>query len=652
MKNRSTITEEIKRMQHLINFNVGSHSHDFLAEQNFDVSVGEVEDFFWTSKSAQLFNESVIKEIKLINEQDEKEGVDLNLDDGGESEVDDDISDLDDLDYEELYEFGLYYIDYIEKLTGEKLPLDLYSDMLEDEYEDEDEDESIDESFNNLNDLLLERCGKACRSNRRQKAARKIKNFFKKLKRFFRLKRRWRNFKGNVGDTVKDFNRWFRRTRTKLKRKFKTFRKDSARAIKRKIKNIKRALKRGIYLSWYRPGDTHDMVSTKEYKIKTPEDEWGEYVKSSIANKMVRKMNSRSQKNWESLIADEENLSFAVAAVEYFEETNRKTKWKNVIVGLDKETIINKLPDNDDNKPKEYPKKPINFPNTIDPGKLFIDNCSDIGNAPGLKTEVDNLVSKVQEALQDLNPPEGEFKAKLNAINLEASSSRFRNGKSGSCDASTKTWKQLSEERLKTVRDYIIERLKEIGVVVNTADGGMEENYNSDGENGDGSSGPHPGKVHPDDPSYRNANIKKIVDSGKEFWYAQSNDGTRANTLSGGGKLADGSSQLKKRQTMDRHEKKSDYDKYKYIRGKIVLILNTNEGGGKSKGDDDDKIHTIETTTTEYPITFYKPPRGGDVHLKIDLPKLKFALPKNVRYWLYSTQGGGGSGPSGCEWKK
>jgi hypothetical protein len=221
---------------------------------------------------------------------------------------------------------------------------------------------------------------------------------------------------------------------------------------------------------------------------------------------------------------------------------------------------------------------------------------------------------------------------------MEASSSRFRNGKSRStgCDASNLTWKQLSEKRLQNLRNYIINELATIGVKVN--DVAYSEDLNSDGTNGDGSSGPNPGYVHKNDPAYKNAKIKEKVDADEKVGYTISKDGKYSSIDSSGSRE-------------NAHPKKSDYEQYKYVRGQIYIIKNTNQLGGQGTTPEEDnpEVLIIQDETTEYPITFYTPPSGFDLRFKLKLPKIKLKTPRWVQ--LLGKGGGGGTGPSGCEWK-
>jgi hypothetical protein len=488
MKKRYNLNEELNRMKHLINFNVGDHSHDVLSEQNFattkdfDVEVGDVEDLFWTTKSAELFNESVVREAILINEQDEKEEVDINLDNSS-----DDLSDLDNSSDEDLQGFTLYFIDYIEKLTGEELPQELIADIVND-----DSDEEGDELNEN-------RAKRKRRARNRRERRRKIKSFFKyDLPNWFRKKlgkKARKKLIKKIGKPFKNFGEWLRSTRRKMKKKLKNFKGNR----KRFFKNLKKKLRRGlkINISTYKPGASEEMSSSQEYSVTTPEDNWDEYINNSKAAKlMVKKMDSDSIGEWEKLKKDEEYKVFAVAAVEYFQKTYKEKKWKEVTVGRDVNKVIEEIPNPDYVPPTEdvFPVEPVAFPLKTNPAQLFADNCTEVGEA--VKNEVALLKEKLISLMDEMEVPEGESKLKINAIYMEASSSRFRNGKSRStgCDASNLTWKQLSEKRLQNLRNYIINELATIGVKVN--DVAYSEDLNSDGTNGDGSSGPNPGYVH------------------------------------------------------------------------------------------------------------------------------------------------------------
>lgn len=621
MKKRYNLNEELNRMKHLINFNVGDHSHDVLSEQNFtttkdfDVEVGDVEDLFWTTKSAKLFNESIVREAILINEQDEKDEVDINLDKSEGNNLDDSFMDeiLVNVGEGEEESFLAYMVDYFEKLLGKKLNTDFLID------DSDEEGSELNERSRPKRKFKYTKLGKAIRKFFREMFQ---KSTYKKLKQ--KIGKGFKKVLGKDG-----FGGFLKNTFKKLGEKFKGLGKKTKRAFKDLGKKLRRGIK--INISTYKPGASEEMSSSQEYSVTTPEDNWDEYINDSKAAKlMVKKMDSDSLGEWEKLKKDEEYKVFAVAAVEYFQKTYKEKKWKEVTVGRDVNTVIEEIPNPDYVPPKEdvFPVEPVAFPVKTKPAQLFADNCTEVGEA--VKEEVELLKGRLIDIMDEMEVPEGESKLKINAIYMEASSSRFRNGKSEStgCDASKLTWKQLSEKRLQNLRNYIINELATIGVKVN--DVAYTEELNSDGTNGDGSSGPNPGYVHKSDPAFKK--------SGEGTPYTLSKDGRYKsidNTQS-----RDGA-----------HPKKSDYEQYKYVRGQIYIIKNTNKRGGQGSTPEEDnpEVLIIQDETTEYPITFYTPPSGFDLRFKLKLPKISLKTPRWVQ--LLGKGGGSGTGPSGCEWK-
>jgi hypothetical protein len=75
---------------------------------------------------------------------------------------------------------------------------------------------------------------------------------------------------------------------------------------------------------------------------------------------------------------------------------------------------------------------------------------------------------------------------KIQHIAIDASASKYRNtGK-----AEKYSFKELSQKRAEAARDYVIKKLAEKGKVVSPADVAIDV----EGDNGDGTSGPEPGK--------------------------------------------------------------------------------------------------------------------------------------------------------------
>jgi hypothetical protein len=600
-----TLNEELNRMKKLISFSVGDHSHDVLSEENINESV----PFLWTEKNALLFAESILQDKTLLKES---------------SDIDDSFIDeiIKNVDEGEEEAFFAYMVDYFEKLLGEKLDTDFLID-------DSDED------------------GTELNERRRYKKKFKYTDFGKAIRGFFRKlfqKSTYKKLKKKIGAGFKKvFGRdglggFLKKTFKGLGKKFKGLGKKTKSAFKNLGKKIRRLGKKGITINIYKPGATEEMSSSKEYAVNTPEDEWDEMINNSRSSKlMVKKMDSYSKEQWEILKKDEENKSFAVAAVEFFKRSNKKTKWKQITVGKDIEKVSEVIPnpDYEEKEPTKDPVEPIAFPLNGNPSQLFADNCTGVGDE--VKKQMSLLKEKLTSMMDEMEVPEGESKIKIDGLSFVASSSRFRNGKSSGCDASNLTWKQLSEKRLENLKNYIIDELSSIGVTINDFPGVYNESLNSDGSNGDGSSGPNPGYVHKSDPAYKNAKIKEKVDAGEKVGYTISKDGKYSSIDSSGSRE-------------NAHKTKSEYEKYKYVKGAIYLRFNEGgvEGGGELPDDENLEVITIETDTTNYPITFYKPPKSFYKNIKLKFPKIKWPSPG----WLPNIPPlGGGGGADGCEWK-
>jgi hypothetical protein len=141
---------------------------------------------------------------------------------------------------------------------------------------------------------------------------------------------------------------------------------------------------------------------------------------------------------------------------------------------------------------KTPPPPPITVPISLinvdkSGGDIFIDNKSDLTDTIKsiIDAQIENVKSEVEKVKAEMQNPNLVIKLKLNSLSIASSSSRFRNTE----EASNMTWEQLSRARSKNVTDYLYAQLKAIGVDVSAAEvtvGG--------GTNGDGTTGPNPGK--------------------------------------------------------------------------------------------------------------------------------------------------------------
>ena len=115
-----------------------------------------------------------------------------------------------------------------------------------------------------------------------------------------------------------------------------------------------------------------DKVSFDNYQVKTPEDQWSEYLNND--SEITSVMSSRSKGNWKKLKSDQDNLGYAVAVLERFNETNPTTKWERVVVNSETE-IINVVQQPEEPVEDSYPGIPVKFPKNLNPhAPFFKDN--------------------------------------------------------------------------------------------------------------------------------------------------------------------------------------------------------------------------------------------------------------------------------------
>ena len=176
------------------------------------------------------------------------------------------------------------------------------------------------------------------------------------------------------------------------------------------------------------------------------------------------------------------------------------------------------------------------------------------------------------------------------------SCSRFRNTNSR-CDASNLTFAQLGQNRLETAKQYIVQELGKIGIII---DDKTDFNFNAKGTNGDGSSGPNPpvGNKIPVDGTMNNLapESKRNVVNGK---------------------------------TIAPHRDKSEYDKYKYVRGTIGLVFNDSYEDITPPEPNDDEPDFIKIDVKEYPVFMWKPPKNP---FRIAIPGLRVRWDRLFRF--------------------
>ena len=206
------------------------------------------------------------------------------------------------------------------------------------------------------------------------------------------------------------------------------------------------------------------------------------------------------------------------------------------------------------------------------------------------------VLGPLREIKNGLKVPEGEPVFFLQDLEIITSCSRFRN----TGNAKDLTFKQLAENRNNSAKDFIIGKLKELGVVV---DGDTSISQNSDGENGDGSSGPNTPK-----------GLFVATDGKESTALAPKTPKAEDNRSDYGEPLTD----------------KTAYDDYKYCIAGMSILANTKyqkpdpEEGGKD--DEEPKMDTIviDIPTKEYNVSFYSKPKYIGI---------SFRIPKIIAYW-------------------
>jgi hypothetical protein len=297
-----------------------------------------------------------------------------------------------------------------------------------------------------------------------------------------------------------------------------------------------------------------DKVSFDDYQVKTPEDQWSEYLNND--SEITSVMSSRSKGNWKKLKSDQDNLGYAVAVLERFNETNPTTKWERVVVNSETE-IINAVQQPEEPVEDSYPGIPVKFPKNLNPHAPFFKDNSFTPTELFKKSVKEDIIDPLIKINQEYGVTDGSPKFWLESMDILTSCSTLPNGKSPE-DGKKRSFKELSEARNKAAYDYIISELKGIGVLI---DGDSKVLRNSDGKNGDGTSGPE--------------------------WTGKNED-------------------------------RPKYEKYKYLDVELKIAMNIETKPEEITDEPEDDIESIETPT--YDVLFRKPGKGK---LRITLPKIE-----------------------------
>ncbi len=224
---------------------------------------------------------------------------------------------------------------------------------------------------------------------------------------------------------------------------------------------------------------SQEQLAQGETKPTKSEEEWDEFLKGD--KKMVSLMPPKSKRYWKTLTTSTNPLEkgFAVASLEEFIKTDPENKWKRVTLG--KETIEEPVPEDEE---KKYPALTMAFPMPGKPSSDFFDDNKWVPTELLQQTVKTDIIEPVLEFMDGTPDCDGVPMVYLNDITVKTSASRFRNG-------IKKSWLELSKLRNDAALHYIEEQLKNIGVAI---DGNTVVTQEIKGGNGDGTSGPNPGK--------------------------------------------------------------------------------------------------------------------------------------------------------------
>lgn len=240
-----------------------------------------------------------------------------------------------------------------------------------------------------------------------------------------------------------------------------------------------------LKVKWSRP---YTITKTKTKGNKTleqgkvtpelPEEQWEEYVNGPEANKMVSLMKGQTPRRWEEI--KENQIDFAVATIESFNESYPEKKWNKVYIPNPKEKT-----ETIEKEPKLYPTVPMIFPNNSSPNSdFFVDNYYE--TTPYFKEQFKaDIIDPINAQLEQIKNIEGKPKMYLKELNIATSASRIPNTESP--DGKTYTFEQLSKLRNESALNYIKSQLDALGVLIDS-DTVITQNYK--GQNGDGTSGP------------------------------------------------------------------------------------------------------------------------------------------------------------------
>ena len=257
---------------------------------------------------------------------------------------------------------------------------------------------------------------------------------------------------------------------------------------------IKRGKGKTINILKGKPSQS-DKVSFDNYQVKTPEDQWTEYLNND--SEITSLMQGRDKANWKKLKSDQDNIGYAVAVLERFNETNPTTKWKRVVVNSGNE-IIKVVQQPEESVEDTYPGIPVKFPKNLNPYAPFFKDNSFTPTELFKKSVKEDIIDPLIKINQEFGVTDGSPKFWLESMDILTSCSTLPNGPSPE-DGKKRDFKELSEARNKAAYDYIVSELKGIGVLI---DGDSKIVRNSEGKNRNGTSGPEWTGKNEDRPKY------------------------------------------------------------------------------------------------------------------------------------------------------
>jgi hypothetical protein len=208
-------------------------------------------------------------------------------------------------------------------------------------------------------------------------------------------------------------------------------------------------------------------------------------------------------------------------------------------------------------KPNEQPGLTVSLDENAKTNFYFRDNEWELTEEG--KADIQNTIFAQVDA--NIKANEGSRQC-IDSLVIDSSASRFRN----TGNAEKYSFAQLSKLRNDSVRDFIIQRLNEMGITLwCSTQNNIKQNIN--GNNGDGTSGPNPPNPLP------------FILKGQSSMNPPSTDKTKRNEFD------------------EPHTTKEEYDVYKYTRPSLTIAFAMEKSIEKPP---------MEETTTVYDVEFFK----------------------------------------------